>query len=53
MNDIVFVGGVVVDVGNGRGEDRALGSAAAAVGRPDEEPGGGVVEVDVQAGGLA
>ena len=53
MDDIIFIGGVVADVGNGGREDRVLGFAAAAVGRPDEEPGGRVVEVDVQAGDLA
>ena len=51
MNDIILIGGVVVYVRNGGGEDRALRFAA--VSRPYEEPGGGVVEVDVQAGDLA
>ena len=49
MDDSIF-SGVVVDVCGG-GEDLVPGLAAD-VGRPDEEAGGGVVEVDIEAGDL-
>ena len=48
MDDSIF-SGVVVDVWEGGWENLVPGLAR---GRPDEESGGGVVEVDVEGGDL-
>ena len=50
MDNSIF-SGVIADVWEWGWED-LVPCIAADVGRPDEEAGGGVVEVDVQAGGL-